>query len=580
MTKPPPAHDAQHDPAATSGAALRERSERLRVLNSAWSVLAPFTLAAETQHIVETGRALAAEIADLAGRAPDGRDPAALRGLDKMLDAVDAEIRALAFQVPVAQLRSTLPSRLSRERRGVLDLLDLMLVAELDRQEGAAGRISAIDYLITLLCTGGPGGDGSVRDDPVGLTPRLYSLCERAAERDEPVLAAIEAEFYAAANVSELDAREELQIRALRRRKRDLGLHFFAPGVLRAIVAYNAAMSRCLQRGAWDSRDWGTLAGAEGSAAATGDEGGSVFETEALPRLAEALRRRTEGEAASGSAVDRIAWCLDLASLGEVERGALLGADVGREADLEGTAMLVGLLCRSAVVLEEELPAIGIAPSLLTGGWTRELDDALKREINGRIADNAYDAARSLTELRNTLLYSLMTPDHRGAPAIRRPVDPEPFVEVEREARELAEEAASDAAETVGTAPGWRALPWGAFARLAGAALLVAMLVGAGASWFLRGEVGRMNGAALDDVSPYLARGGRNGDGAGPAFVGTLDPSWAQLASEEQADAAHRLVAALRAQGVQQVMVYDGAGRLRVQALGQQPARVFDPPAP
>ena len=84
-----------------------------------------------------------------------------------------------------------------------------------------------------------------------------------------------------------------------------------------------------------------------------------------------------------------------------------------------------------------------------------------------------------------------------------------------------------------------------------------------------------MRGSALDAVSPHLARGGRNGGGEGPAFVGTLEDTWSGLDDAQRTEAALDLVASLRAAGVREIMVYDDDGRLRLQLLGDQPLRLL-----
>jgi hypothetical protein len=73
-----------------------------------------------------------------------------------------------------------------------------------------------IDYLITLLC--GAGSDQPLQD-PVQMTPRLHELCECSGIHHSPHLPEIEAEFFHAADMYEADAREEVQLRALRDRK-------------------------------------------------------------------------------------------------------------------------------------------------------------------------------------------------------------------------------------------------------------------------------------------------------------------------------------------------------------------------
>ena len=113
-------------------------------------------------------------------------------------------------------------------------------------------------------------------------------------------------------------------------RKKELGRRFFAPRILRSIVAYNAALTRRIERGLWDSRDWGSLPGLAGEET----RAASVFDAEALPRLADALSRRAEGMSPSTSAIDRIAWCVDLERLTAGERETLAAPDVGTRGNL------------------------------------------------------------------------------------------------------------------------------------------------------------------------------------------------------------------------------------------------------
>ena len=167
-------------------------------------------------------------------------------------------MRTIAFKIPVAQLRSTLPECVSQNRRGVLDLLDLMLGAELLELDGTRARIPSIDYLITLLCSAGP---DQPPNDQVQLTPRLHELCERSGVDYDPRLPEIEAEFFHAADMYEADARGEQQLRALQTRKTDLGSDYFSPQVLRAIVTYNAALLHRIDEEVLASIDWGSQIG-------------------------------------------------------------------------------------------------------------------------------------------------------------------------------------------------------------------------------------------------------------------------------------------------------------------------------
>ena len=543
--------------------ALRERFERLQALRSAWGVLAPSEPFAD-RSIVETGRALSQALTELAQGAPANQE-AAIAAFDSRLEELEREMRDIALEVPVAQLRATLPEQLTTDRRGVLDLLDLILGAEIRGLEGTRARIPTLDYVITLLCTGGD--PHAPFQDPVALTHRLHRLCEHAAIDSDPGLAEIEADFNAAAERHEADLRNEVELRAMRRRKMELERNFFAPGVLRAIVTYNAAQMRCIDQKVLRSQNWGTPPRAEAA-----DEGGSLYERPALAKLAEALRRRAAGNPPALDPVDRIAWCLDLADLTGAEREALLSESTGHREGLEGTTILVGLLCRSAVVLEEELPAIGIPPSELSGAWSQELADLLQQEVNQRIAVD-YSGASALTDLKSRFL----TAGPRRT-RIRRTV--QPAAQIRDDASERAEEKpaqptreALESRRKASAAPGWRReWPWARIARAGGLGLLVLLGV-ALVDAIVWGE-GRVSTAELEQLSPFLSDGKRSERGTGTAFAGTLDDEWSELEPAQQARAADALVAALRGRGLREIMVYDSDQRLRIQALGGQPARV------
>ena len=280
----------------------------------------------EKQDIAETGRSLNEELKKLASQDPSSGGATGFEEIDARLDTFEREMRAIAFEVPVAQLRATLPERVALDRRGVLDLLDLMLGAEIEGLGGTEERIAAIDYLITLLCTAGAGTDAGAHQDPVTLTPRLYGLCERSDIDYDSRLPEIEAEFFAAADMHEGDAREEMALRALRRRKAELGASFFAPRVLRATVVLRLRRPPATHR----RRGPGFA-----------ELGLGPARTGGIQRLCFGVRdtghsracRGLEASRRRGSpglcAIDRVAWCLDLAYPDKSERAALLSESVG-----------------------------------------------------------------------------------------------------------------------------------------------------------------------------------------------------------------------------------------------------------
>jgi hypothetical protein len=77
-----------------------------------------------------------------------------------------------------------------------------------------------------------------------------------------------------------------------------------------------------------------------------------------------------------------------------------------------------------------------------------------------------------------------------------------------------------------------------------------------------------LRGSDIAQISPYLSKAQRDGDGAGPSFVGTLDASWAELQPNEQEAYAIDMVALLRVDGARNIVIYDSDHRVRVQAIG------------
>jgi hypothetical protein len=349
--------------------------------------------------------------------------------------------------------------------------------------------------------------------------------------------------------------------------------------VLRAIVTYNAALMQRIDEAVLDSLDWGSSPRESEEPSA----GASLFEAPALPKLAEALRRRAAGDAPSVCALDRVAWCLDLSYPDKSERAALLSESVGLPENVKGTAILVGLLCRSAVVLEDEFTEIGISPQWLSGDWIQELDEALQREINARIAGDDYREACLLSELKGKLRYTPMTEVHRKN---RRRGAARPAAssheEVGKAARQIAEEALES--ERIEARPGgpvdWSAWPWDRLARVGATACCVLLALALAGALLSDRDLERLGSDDLDRVSPYLSHGARSGEGKGSAFVGTIDDDWSALEGDGQMQVAKNLVQALRAQGVREIMVFDDERRLRIQALGTQPVRVLPAGSP
>lgn len=553
---------------------LRGRVERFLALRSAWGVLVPSGLSDEKRDIAEAGRSLHARLRAHADRAEPLTDPE-LAKLDGELGAFESAMRTVALSIPLELLRTTLPGVIDDDRRGVLDLLDLLLGAELGSFDRSGHHIAAIDYVITLLCTTDPSRDATFLHDPVTLTPRLYGLCEQSDVAYDARLPAIEAEFFAAASLESAEERAEA-VRALARRKVELGSTYFSPGILRAIVSYNASLLRAGHAEAFDGFE---------ETATTGSDSRGVFESPVVGRVADALRRRLVGEPQQLDPVDRVVWCLDLGYANAAEHETLRTQPAGSADGLEATAIVVGLLSRSSNVLEDELDEIGISATQLAKVWVPELDAAFKQRTTALLAED-YARACALSDLKNKFLYAPMIDvnrENRGTGSSRPRARSESDGEARRSARAIAREAVAEA--RAAEARDTRALPWKTLARIAVGVVIVLACAGVALQYAMTdGELEHYPQDVLLELSPYLASGRRNGRGSGPAFVGTLHTqTWEALDADAQREAATALVARLRGLGVSQVMIYDAVRSPRIQAFGARPPRILAsarPPTP
>jgi len=270
----------------------------------------------------------------------------------------------------------------------------------------------------------------------------------------------------------------------------------------------------------------------------------------------------------------------------------VLAEPEGPTDDLIGKVIIVGLLCRSSVVLEDEFPGIGITATQLFERWVPELSEALQQKVKLGISGADYREACVLSELKTRYLYASMAELRRK----NRPLMPGPDTTgVAGAAEAAATTRRTGNAGEAGTAKpiiqealaatqtaalrdrrpawkGWRARRVAVFGvALAGA--LLAFGMSRGLLW--DSENTRFNRDQLDQVSPYLAHGTRSGEGRGPAFVGEIRDSWSGLEATDQIPVATDLVERLRENGVRDVMIYDDDGLLRIQALGDQPLRIL-----
>lgn len=541
---------------------LRDCFSRHRALESVWSAVALFGLSSEDHYVATAARALGVEIKGLTGLDASQRDPLVLRKIHECIDSLETELRSIVREINLEQMRAILPARAREDRDSVLNLLNLMLGAEVATDGGGEGRVATLDYVITVLCT--DGGRSNSIQDPLTLSPQLFKLCEMASELDDPRIAQIASEFLLAAdNAKSVN---------LSQQKAGLGELLFVPDILRTLVAYNAAL--------WDDDNHSDT---EIQDAADKDSGGdigdstTIFVTSALPRLGAALRRRSEGGEQTTSSIDRVAWHLDLDLPTPDERARLLSPEVGRPSELAGTAIMVGLLSRSATVVAEELEVIGISADQVTCEWARELNDLLKKESARLIVENQYDDACVLSDLRTKYLTSSTS----GGEAPDRPAKTEPGLKQElRKVRAQATELASEAAVMNTSQPQQQPSEAASMRRqLMKHAASIVVAIGAIAAMMISifvvdDGLQRLGKEQLAAVSPYLESGRMNATAESASFVGVVHADWGQVESSVQEVLAEEMVEVLRIQGVRQIMIYDGDGALQIQALGDRSVHV------
>jgi hypothetical protein len=549
-------------------------SERLRVLQSAWGMLAPSCLNSSGQEIVAQGRDMRGDLVALA-KAAASSDPKRVRGVSERLDRLADLICGAAFEIQPPQFRSTLPGFLQSDRRRLLDLLDVLAHGAFTSSDTLASKLGILDYLVTLLCTSGDSASCVIAHDPAMLTPALQEICQRAEQECSEPLSDIESEFFSAAHLDDA-APNETVMRGLRARKVGLGRNYFVPGMLRAIVTYNVSLMQRVAEQVWDSSDWG------GDSAPSENTYTPVFESEHLEPLRQAVLRRFLNGPPESTPIGRIAAALDFSYLNPAEKAILHQGSID-PVEPQATIVLVGLLCRSLNVLAIDLQDIGMDPDHVSDRWLKELEQVLQGLVNQSISGTAYQNACLLQELRNKFLHAPIVDvlrDERVA-APRRPSAPSKAAEerkLRKEARALATKAmAGEGSPHVPPrldedAPAWRTWPWQIIAP-AFLSILVAAVFGLhqfGVIDVLGRNIDRWSGDELEFISPHLVRGHRTGDGTGIAFVGTLGEDWQTLPGPLQVVAAEELIDALREQGVVQVMIYDQDKQLRIQCLGDR----------
>ena len=342
-------------------AQLKARLQRLEVLRGAARAITPSIPGQPGTPPfagVELGETLGGLMEKLVAAEADGVGPAqalaARCAVAHELAAVDAELmirgeelRELTDEIPLVQLRASLPTIARRRRFDVVSLLELLI----QDQTRIFERLVPFDYLITMLATEEHDGKRWVANDPVSLTPRLRFLCERAESTHGAEAVGVEQEFFAAAAPYGTHGDLNGLIARMRRRKNGLGHLIFVPAVLRAVVTYNVAISNLIEeellQAKLDSDDeiqgWEEFAEREfgvpeelehssdwaGTPDADAANAGSVLQSPGLDAIVKAMVARYEGASSGTSAAERVAARMDFTQLDDGAWARLLQIDAG-----------------------------------------------------------------------------------------------------------------------------------------------------------------------------------------------------------------------------------------------------------
>ncbi len=552
---------------------LRTAAKRVRRMLSAWAALAPCCPAERAREIAENEFAIRRQLWQRA-KEPDTLDATRVQELHEQLDGLARTICSVAFDGPLERMQAILPQSLEAHEQRLFDLLDLLTADAIADAAALPEKLPAVDALITFLCSEGRSLNRDATRDPVTVTNVMRSVCQRVEARGSDDVGALEAAFFAAADRGDLD-----ELREMNARKANLGMDYFAPRVLRAVVTCNLSLARATpppEDPIAPQQPAGAPEPAPPKAMPTAS--GSLFGCAALGAVLEAVQKRLDGQAVQPGRTSRIAGALDLDTLHGPDRVALREGRF-EVSELRTAVVLVGLLQRSAGAIGQELRACGIEPQVLAERWVEELDERVKIEVNDAIRSCTesvhYERARELSTLRDRFLdrpQPVGVVAGRAARPSRAAREQEDSRETRREARALASAAVSTGTSARPDRGGplervaWRrlALVVVGFALPVGMLLLALGVIEIGQS-----DIDRWGRRELGEVSEHLVAGRRNGGGEGNAFVGTVGNAWQALPLAEREQEARRLIEALRAQGITQVMIYDAERKLRIQALGE-----------
>ncbi len=549
---------------AVERGALGSRVERYASLRGALRALSPSTRLEEAGGLDDAFREVRGWLREATAAAgPGDSDSAALAAqvakIDFALDAIGGEIIARLREVPLAQLRATLPDVCQRHPEEVSALLDLWLAD----QERAPEWLHFFDYVVTLLACDVVDGRRRLARDPVRVTARLEQQCEAAAAEAGESAHELAREFERAREELERGDDVRAVVARMRARKKVAPAHVLVPDVLRAIVRYNLVVRSRFDELDEVDRTLGDLElsnvrpAPEPLAPAAPAEAGSVFESAGLLAIVRALQDRLAGKPQGTGSAARMASELELAKLAPFEAKALRDASEEPPDPALQLAAVLLLAGRRSQELAGGLAELGIDRERVRGCFLPELNHVLSARMRALVEGDRFAEARSLADLRTRLLgaWSEAPSAWQLDPPLRSNVTPG-FGATAADARR------GDRSGRAAAPRSLRALALGT--------LVVAML---GAGLLRLGTRGNPNvlvygPSELALVSPHLASGYRDGLGHGRLFIGTLQPEFERLPEPRRRQAAEQAARALEAVGVREVLLFDGARRMQAHWVG------------
>jgi hypothetical protein len=542
--------------------------------------------------------------------------------LDAKLDEMEGEVRTQFDLVEFASLRATIPRSVETHRHEVLALLETLL----EDRDRLLDRLPKVEYLITMLSTEEVEQRRNIVHDPVALTPLLTNFEE--GDMDPVEADSIAAELY---QVASLDADRENPLtilRSVRSRKESIGLGCLSPMVLRAVVTYNARMFNCVESvrdtsrasdeileellgissgpeiesergnyaGGLDESDeiWANIGGAEKPT--------SVFDSQPLASVMDALCRRQRGVPIGSCASERVALVLDISSLDPIELVALMAEERDDLQELLARTTVVGLVLRDLGAVQVHLVELGLPESDLTSSWVQELNSLLGQKIAERIKDaDQYELTSTLSGIKAKYLLAPMSALNaaKGRAVAGDVVGADDAAEEMRQvSREALLDSATGATSSVREASGGipqAAEPstsrWRNRQRmtLIAAAVPLFVMLGLMTSNFILAEkptVETITVNGLGKLSPFISSAYRSEHGKGNLLIGRVDKQFAGLSKTERYAETEEMRARCQELGIRDAMIYDESGRLKIHIasnrirLPHAPPKLKKKPAP